>query len=147
MNDRKGVNPAGPKLVALIDGECVMCSSISQWLIARDRREAFRFASLQSPVGRKLLREGGLPEAGMDTFVLVENGRYYTKSTAALRALRALGGKWRLAFALSAVPRFLRDGVYDYVAKRRYRWFGQADSCPMPSAHTRSRFIEREEEE
>ncbi|MFD0671766.1 thiol-disulfide oxidoreductase DCC family protein [Cohnella sp. GCM10027633] len=129
-------------VIVLIDGDCGMCNKLSQWIIARDAAGTFRFASLQSPVGKRLLREGGLSEEGLSTFVLIEEGRYYTKSTAALRVARKLGGKWRLLYGLRAVPRRLRDAAYDYVARRRYRWFGQADSCPLPTAQLRARFLD-----
>ncbi|MFC5532425.1 thiol-disulfide oxidoreductase DCC family protein [Cohnella yongneupensis] len=131
-------------LIALIDGECVMCSAISQWIIARDAAGAFRFASLQSPVGRRLMREGGMSENALNTFVLIDNGRYYTKSTAALKVLRKLGGKWRLLYSLIIIPKPLRNLGYDFIAKRRYRWFGKTDSCPLPTAQLRSRFIDQD---
>ena len=144
ISEGNSANKNDGSVIALIDGDCGMCSKLSQWIIARDTTGAFRFASLQSPVGKRLLREGGLPEEGLSTFVLIDDGRYYTKSSAALRAARKLGGKWRLAYGFRVVPRRLRDAAYDYVANRRYRWFGQADSCPMPTAQLRARFIDME---
>lgn len=134
------------KAVALIDGQCVMCNSISQWYIARDSADIFRFASLQSSVGQRLLREGGMPDAGMDTFVLIDGGRYYTRSTAALRALKRLGGRWRLVYGFIIVPRFIRDGVYSFIARNRYRWFGKTESCPIPTPQLRSKFLDWDEQ-
>ncbi len=134
------------KAVALIDGQCVMCNSISQWYIARDSADIFRFASLQSSVGQRLLREGGMPDAGMDTFVLIDGGRYYTRSTAALRALKRLGGRWRLVYGFIIVPRFIRDGVYSFIARNRYRWFGKTESCPIPTPRLRSKFLDWDEQ-
>ncbi|WP_027084277.1 thiol-disulfide oxidoreductase DCC family protein [Cohnella panacarvi] len=134
------------KVIALIDGQCVMCNAISQWYIERDSADVFRFASLQSSVGRGLLREGGMPESGMDTFVLIDGGRYYTRSTAALRALRRLGGRWRLVYGAIIVPKFIRDGVYRYIARNRYRWFGKAESCPIPTPQLRGKFLDWDEQ-
>lgn len=145
MSEALKADVAG-KAIALIDGQCVMCNAISQWYIERDKADAFRFASLQSAVGRRLLREGGMQETGMDTFVLVDGGRYYTRSTAALRALRRLGGKWRFVYGFIIVPRFIRDGVYRYVANRRYRWFGKTESCPIPTPRLRSKFLDWDEQ-
>lgn len=133
------------KVIALIDGQCVMCNSISQWFIERDAADIFRFASLQSSVGKRLLREGGMRDTSIDTFVLIDGGCYYTRSTAALRALRRLGGKWRLLYAFRIVPRFIRDAAYRYIANRRYRWFGKKESCPIPTPQLRSKFLDWDE--
>ena len=145
MSHAREENDAG-KVIALIDGQCVMCNAISQWLMARDSADVFRFASLQSSVGRKLLREGGMLDTGMDTFVLIDRGRYYTKSTAALRALRHLCGKWRFVYGFILMPRFIRDGAYRYIARRRYRWFGKTESCPIPTPQLRGKFLDADEQ-
>ncbi len=129
-------------IVLLIDGHCNMCHGLAKFVVGRDKRAVFRFASLQSELGRRLLQEGGMPEDALETFVMVDNGKYYTKSTAALRIGRKLGWPWSVAYPAIVVPRFVRDRVYRFVARRRYRWFGRSESCLLPTPDMRSRFLE-----
>ncbi len=129
-------------IVLLIDGHCNMCQGLAKFVVGRDKRAVFRFASLQSELGRRLLKEGGMPEDALETFVMVDNGKYYTKSTAALRIGRKLGWPWSVAYPAIVVPRFVRDRVYRFVARRRYRWFGRSESCLLPTPEMRSRFLE-----
>ncbi len=129
-------------IVLLIDGHCNMCHGLAKFVVGRDKRAVFRFASLQSELGRRLLKEGGMPEDALETFVMVDNGKYYTKSTAALRIGRKLGWPWSIAYPAIVVPRFVRDRVYHFVARRRYRWFGRSESCLLPTPDMRSRFLE-----
>jgi predicted DCC family thiol-disulfide oxidoreductase YuxK len=132
--------PATP--VILFDGVCNLCQGWVRFVIARDRRARFRFASLQSNVARTLLAEH--PEThGTDSIVLVDDGRAHMKSTAALRILRELGGAWSALQVFRIVPRPLRDAVYDLVARHRYRWFGRRDACMIPTPEIRSRFIDQ----
>jgi len=148
MKARKGTvvmkrtsNQSEP-IVLLIDGHCNMCHGLAKFVVGRDKRAVFRFASLQSELGRRLLQEGGMPEDALETFVMVDNGKYYTKSTAALRIGRKLGWPWSVAYPAIVVPRFVRDRVYRFVARRRYRWFGRSESCLLPTPDMRSRFLE-----
>lgn len=119
-----------------------MCHGLAKFVVGRDKRAVFRFASLQSELGRRLLKEGAMPEDALETFVMVDNGKYYTKSTAALRIGRKLGWPWSVAYPAIVVPRFVRDRVYRFVARRRYRWFGRSESCLLPTPEMRSRFLE-----
>jgi predicted DCC family thiol-disulfide oxidoreductase YuxK len=100
----------------------------------------FRFASLQSETGKVLREKFGVPE--VDSLVLLENGRYYTKSSAALRICRRLAGVWKLFYIFWLVPKPLRDYVYDFVAKHRYEWFGKRDHCLIPTPDIRARFLD-----
>ncbi|MFC5471992.1 thiol-disulfide oxidoreductase DCC family protein [Cohnella suwonensis] len=129
------------KSIVLIDGVCHFCHGAAKFIIARDPKARFRFASLQSVTGESLLGEGGLSSTSMDTFVLIENGKFYTKSTAALRIARRLAGGWPLLYAGIVVPKFARDAIYGFVAKRRYKWFGREDSCMLPTPDVRGRFL------
>jgi len=128
--------------VILFDGVCNLCDGFVQFVIARDRAGRFQFAALQSESARRLLARvdgfGGLP----DSIVLVDGGRVYTRSSAALRIARALPFPWPLARAFVVVPRPVRDWIYDFVARHRYRWFGRKDVCMMPSPALRARFLE-----
>ena len=128
--------------LVLFDGVCILCNGFVQFVIARDPAGRFRFGTLQSASARQVL---GLHEALNplpDTIVLVEDGRVFTRSTAALRIGRRLTFPWPLASVLLAVPRPLRDWIYGLVARHRYQWFGQRAHCMVPSAALRSRFIE-----
>jgi predicted DCC family thiol-disulfide oxidoreductase YuxK len=128
-------------IIVLIDGQCNLCHAITRFVIKRDPVAKFRFASIQSDQGQLLLREGNLSGNDLDTFVMIESGRYYTKSTAALRLCRNLAGLWPLLYGLRIFPLFVRDSVYDWVARSRYRWFGHNDSCLVPTEEIRRRFL------
>ncbi|GGF98207.1 thiol-disulfide oxidoreductase DCC family protein [Paenibacillus abyssi] len=130
----------------LIDGHCNLCHAITRFVIKRDAAMRFQFASIQSKAGQRLLAEGSLAADDLDTFVMIQNGRYYTKSDAALRVFGKLGRLWPLLYPLIVFPAFIRDIVYDYIAGRRYRWFGRNEVCLMPTAELRRRFIEDAEE-
>lgn len=132
------VDPA----VLLIDGQCYLCNRITQFVVKRDNAKAFRFATLQSPIGQRLLREGQLSLVDINTFVMVQGDAYYTKSDAALHVLSKLGGWWRTLYVFILVPRGLRDVVYNIVAQNRFRWFGTPGACLMPTPDVRSRFLE-----
>jgi predicted DCC family thiol-disulfide oxidoreductase YuxK len=125
----------------LFDGVCNFCDASVNWIIARDRRRLFRFAALQSAAGEQLQRQYGLDPSALDTLVLIEGGRAYRKSGAALRIVRRLRWPWPALFGLIAVPAFLRDFVYDLLASRRYRWFGRKDECMVPAPEVRERFL------
>ncbi len=127
--------------IVLFDGVCNFCNASVKWIIARDGKGLFRFAALQSAAGERVQRECGLDPAALDTLVLVEGGRVCRKSGAALRIIRRLRWPWPLAFGLIVVPAFIRDFVYGFFARRRYRWFGRKDECMAPSEEVRERFL------
>ncbi|MFD2611040.1 thiol-disulfide oxidoreductase DCC family protein [Paenibacillus gansuensis] len=126
----------------LIDGECMLCAHVTRFVIARDREDRFRFAALQSQTGQRLLKEHGEEPGRMDSFVLVRGDRMYMRSAAALRVLQGLGGAWRLAVFFLVVPRFVRDAVYNMVARNRYRWFGTQDVCLWRTPEIQRKFID-----
>jgi predicted DCC family thiol-disulfide oxidoreductase YuxK len=119
-----------------------LCTGTVLFVIRRDRRKLFRFASMQSPLGQQLLRRFGLPADDLKTFVLVEADRHFTKSTAALRVAARLGGLWRVVSLLAVIPAPIRDGVYDWVARNRYQWFGRLEQCLVPTADVLDRFVD-----
>jgi len=127
--------------VILFDGICNLCNSAVQFVIKRDKKQRFRFASLQSEQGQQVLDEMQYPLTRADSFYLVENGKVFDRSTAALRVVRALQGLWPLLYGFIVVPPFIRDGVYNVIAKNRYRWFGQRNTCMVPTAENRARFL------
>ena len=153
---------SGPTV--LFDGDCNLCNGAVRFVIARDPAGRVRFASLQSDVGRRLLkRYGGAPAASYseapdpaldttsdeaaggapvgDTVLLIEAGRLYARSTAALRLAGHMRAPWPALKALLGVPEPLRDALYSFVSRRRYRWFGRTDACRLPSPAEAARFL------
>lgn len=128
--------------IILFDGVCHLCAWSVQFIIKRDPHSVYRFASLQSETGREIMRRHGLDETSLDSFVLVEDGHAWRESEAALRVCSHLKMPWRLLAPLRFLPGFLRDPVYRFIARNRYRWFGKSDSCMMPTAEMRARFLE-----
>ena len=122
--------------IILFDGVCKFCNASVNFILDRDRAGRVRFAALQSVTGQHLLRHFGLPTDQFSSLVLVEGGRCWRRSTAALRIARHLDGAWPLLAVLLAVPVILRDAAYDVLARNRYRWFGQLDSCRVPTPET-----------
>ncbi len=135
---------AGGGPIVLFDGVCNLCNGAVRFVIERDPTGKVKFASLQSATGRALLAlHGGDPQAegAPTTMLLLEDGRLHTRSTAALRLAGHMRAPWPLLRAVLLVPRFLRDGVYDYVCRRRYRWFGRTDTCRLPTSEEAERFL------
>jgi predicted DCC family thiol-disulfide oxidoreductase YuxK len=133
--------------LVLYDGVCGLCNRLLQFMLRHDRRRVFVFAALQGAVGRSIVtRSGGTPTELTTFYVVTDysgpNARLLTKSDAALFIATRLGWPWKAAGLLRAVPRVIRDGVYNVVARSRYRWFGRYDSCPLPSPESRGRFID-----
>jgi predicted DCC family thiol-disulfide oxidoreductase YuxK len=125
----------------LFDGVCNWCNAWVDFTIARDPQGSFKFGTLQSATGQQALTDLRLPTDDFETFLLLEQGRSFTKSTAALRILRQLSGLWPLLYIGIVIPRPLRDAIYDYVARRRYRWMGKADTCRVPTPAEHDRFV------
>lgn len=127
--------------VILFDGVCNFCNGAVNFVIKRDKKALIQFAPLQSEKGRMFSRQFGFSEEDMKTFLFIEDGRVYTKSTAALRVCRYLGALWPLCYGFIIVPKFIRDGMYNWIAKNRYKWFGKKETCMMPAPEVRTRFI------
>ena len=126
--------------VVLFDGRCNLCDASVRFIIDHDARDVFHFAPLQSSVADELLKD--CPEArNTDSVVLVEGGRCYTHSTAALRIAGRLRGRWSLLAYLRVVPRPLRDVIYNLVARNRHRWFGRREHCRIPTPEEQRRFL------
>ena len=130
-----------PKPIVLFDGVCNLCSGSVQFILKRDKNNLFQFASLQSKPGQEYLKKFNLPADTFNSFVLVEGDKIYTRSTAALRIARNLKG-WKWLYGFRIVPKFIRDAVYNLIAKNRYRWFGKKDECWIPTPELKSRFLE-----
>lgn len=128
--------------VVLFDGVCNLCNGFVQFLMKRDPKGVLRFASLQSDVGQSLLEIAGRPRE-ISTIVFVEKGKTYDRSTAALRIVRYLRFPWPLLCALWILPKFLRDAMYSWVARNRYRWFGKTETCAVPTPANRALFLDQ----
>lgn len=129
--------------VVLFDGVCSLCDATVRFVSARDPQGAFVFAPLQSEAAKMLLAPmGTTPAPEPETVLLIEGGELYTHSTAALRIARRLVWPWRALWLLIVVPRPLRDAVYRFVARHRYRWFGRKDTCSRPSRVLAERFLD-----
>lgn len=128
--------------VILFDGVCNLCHTAVQFVIARDPNRHFRFASLQSEYGQAIAQKAGLSSTDLSSFILYENGVTYTRSTGALKTTKGLSGGWPLLYAFIIVPGFIRDAVYDLIAKNRYRWFGKQESCWVPTPALKALFLD-----
>ena len=132
--------------LVLFDGVCNLCNGTVNYVIDHDPEGIFRFGSLQSAEARPYLERCGIEAPDEDqahgSIVLVEGDRCYTRSTAALRIAQRLNGAARLLYGAIVLPRFLRDAVYDWIAARRYDWFGRRDACRLPTPELADRFLE-----
>jgi predicted DCC family thiol-disulfide oxidoreductase YuxK len=130
--------------IVLFDGVCHLCSSSVHFIIRRDPRARCKFAPLQSPIGQALLHRHRLATNTFETLVLIEAGRAYTRSTAALRVARRLSGLWPVAYLGIMVPKPVRDALYRIIAQNRYKWFGQRAECMLPTPEVKERFLQAE---
>jgi predicted DCC family thiol-disulfide oxidoreductase YuxK len=127
--------------IILFDGVCNFCNGAVNFTIKRDKQNNIRFAPLQSDAGRKLIQQYGLPADDMRSFLFIENGKVYNRSTATLKVCRYLTSLWPLCYSLIIVPAFIRNGIYDWIAKNRYKWFGERQGCMIPTPEVRARFL------
>lgn len=126
--------------VILFDGICNLCDSSVQFVIRHDSKRKFRFASLQSTFGQEVLRQFKLPPMELNSFILLENNTLYTRSTGALKVAKKLDGMISWLYAFIIVPPFMRNAVYNFIARNRYKWFGKKDACWLPSPALRDLF-------
>ena len=127
--------------IILFDGVCNLCNGAVNFVIKRDPGNVFKFTPLQEKQGVLLLKKHAIDAQKLDSIVLVENKKVYTKSSAALRIARKLSGLWPLFFVLLIIPSFIRDGVYDFIAKNRYKWFGKKEQCMIPTLGLKEKFL------
>ena len=127
--------------IVLFDGVCNLCNGSVQFLLRRDRRRRFRFAALQSAAGRALLEQYGLSTQTLETIVVLEGGQARVRSDAALHLARRLPWPWPALAVFRILPRPLRDALYTFVARHRYRWFGRTESCMLPTPDVADRFL------
>ncbi|MCJ0743918.1 thiol-disulfide oxidoreductase DCC family protein [Pedobacter montanisoli] len=129
------------KLVVFFDGECNLCNRSVQFIIKRDRKDCFSFASLQGETAKGMLADLGLSNGTNQSIILWENGRLYRQSDAALRIVKRLNGFWSLLYGFIIIPAFIRNPIYNYIARNRYKWFGKADHCLIPAPELKHKFL------
>ena len=142
MADLTVPSPSPISPVLLYDGVCNLCDRSVQFVLDHEAESTFRFAALQSDVGRRLADAHGIDADALASLVVVDGGRVYTRSDAALRIAQDLRAPWRALQATRYVPRVVRDAVYDLVASNRYRWFGTRDACRIPTSDVAARFLD-----
>jgi len=130
-----------PHPIILFDGVCNYCNAMVNFIIRRDKKKVFRFAPLQSEAAQKILLQNHLPQINFDSFILVENDKIYQRSDAALRLYNKLPWYWKWTQIFWIFPKFIRDGVYNVIARNRYKWFGKKDQCMVPAPEVRERFL------
>lgn len=128
--------------IILFDGVCNLCSSSVQFVIRHDPQQHFRFASLQSDFGKSILNKFNLPTESLQSFILLDGDKIDTASTAALKVAKQLSKGWSLFYAFIIIPAFIRDAVYQLIAKNRYKWFGKKEICWIPNQALLHLFIE-----
>ena len=124
------------------DGDCNLCQYAVQFIIQRDKKGLFCFASLQSELANELLSASGQVPLELSTFILWEEGSIFYRSTAALRVAKGLPALWPMLYAFIIVPTFIRDGIYNWIAANRYQWWGKSESCLVPKPEWKNRFPE-----
>ena len=127
--------------IVLFDGVCNLCEGVVKFAVKRDKKGVLRFAPLQSEAGKNLMRAHGIDEEQLKTFIFIENDKAYFRSTAGLKLAKYLGALWPMLYVFIIVPRPIRDAVYNFISRNRYRWFGQQESCMIPSPEIRARFL------
>lgn len=129
------------KAIVLFDGICNFCNSSVNFIIKHDKKDHFRFAPLQSEKGKALLQQFNGEQKGVDSLVLIENQKVYKRSTAALKIASHLNGLYFLLYGFIAIPSVFRDGIYNFIAKNRYNWFGKKETCMIPDPALKEKFI------
>ena len=133
--------PKGKKII-LFDGVCNLCDTSIQYVIKKDKKNTFRFVAIQSDLGQRIIKHIGINSLHIDSVILYEPGiAYYYKSSAIVEITKELSGFFSWASVFRILPITVRDYIYDYVAKNRYKWYGKKDSCLMPSAELQDKFL------
>ena len=131
------------KKIILFDGVCNLCDSAVQFVIKHDRNDVFRFVALQSELGQEILKHIGINPINIDSVILYEPGiAYYYKSMAAIEIAKSLGGFWHFGTVFKIIPAGIRNQLYDYIAKNRYKWYGKKETCWIPTEKLKSKFLQ-----
>ncbi|ATP41261.1 thiol-disulfide oxidoreductase [Solibacillus sp. R5-41] len=128
------------KSIVLFDGECNVCDASVQFILKHDAQGYFQFASLQSEIGQSLLKQYDIPPA-TNSLVLIDQGKAYIQSTAALKIAKNLDGLWKWCYGAMLIPPAIRNRAYNILANNRYKWFGKKEACLLPTNEQRKRFL------
>lgn len=128
--------------IILFDGVCNFCNFWVNFIIDRDKKDHFKFAALQSSFGQEFLERNNFNSKSFDTFILIEDEKFYIKSTAALRIAKHLKGWPQFVYPFIFLPAFIRDFFYNIIAKNRYKFFGKKNSCRIPTSEEKAKFVE-----
>ncbi|MCF6347729.1 MAG: thiol-disulfide oxidoreductase DCC family protein [Flavobacteriaceae bacterium] len=128
--------------IILFDGVCNLCNNSVQFIIKRDKKQRFLYASLQSDAAQSILLQFQLKNSDFDSIILIENEKIYQKTTAILKIIKQLNGIWKLGYVFIIIPKFIRDFIYNIIAKNRYKWFGKREVCMIPTKELKMRFLE-----
>lgn len=142
MGANSQIEPDQEQAIIFFDGICNLCNGAVQFIIKRDPHAYFKFASLQSSMALEMLPGYGVDPLGLESILLLENGKLFKKSSAALRISQKLSGIWPVLVVLKIIPPPIRNFVYDWIAKNRYQWFGKRDECMVPTPEMNARFLE-----
>ncbi|MGB3465330.1 MAG: thiol-disulfide oxidoreductase DCC family protein [Cyclobacteriaceae bacterium] len=127
--------------VIFFDGVCNLCNSSINFIIDRDKNTVFRYAPLQSDYARELLEPLGVDTDKLESILLYDDGKVYSKSSAALKISKHLSGGWSFLSVFLIIPKFIRDVIYDIIARNRYKWFGKKNECRIPTPELKSLFV------
>jgi predicted DCC family thiol-disulfide oxidoreductase YuxK len=127
--------------IILFDGVCNLCNRSVNFIISKDSKDIFRFATLQSDIGMSLMSQHGINTTKTDSVILIDTNKYHERSSAILQIVKDLSGGYALLYFFIIVPKCIRDWGYDYIAKNRYKWYGKKDSCMVPTPELVSKFL------
>ncbi|MCK0158198.1 thiol-disulfide oxidoreductase DCC family protein [Cellulophaga sp. F20128] len=131
------------KKIILFDGVCNLCDNAVQFIIKHDKKDSFRFATLQGDTGQKFISDRNIDTTQVDSIILIEPGvAYYTKAEAALKIGKHFGGIWQLLWIFEQLPSSFNDFIYDYIAKNRYKWYGKKEACMIPTPELKAKFLD-----
>ena len=130
------------KKIILFDGICNLCDNSVQFIIKHDKKDIFRFVSLQSELGKNISKHIGIKNNQIDSIILYQPGiAYFIKADAAFKILKELNSNYRFLLLFSFIPSFIKNSIYDYIATNRYKWYGKKESCLIPSRELESKFL------
>ncbi|RZS98418.1 thiol-disulfide oxidoreductase DCC family protein [Cecembia calidifontis] len=127
--------------IVLFDGVCNLCNNAVDFIIKRDKNNAFKFAALQDKAVKSLFDSFQIKQDYLDSLILIRQDKVYYRSRAALEISKKLSGLWPLLYGFIIIPAFLRDPIYDWIAKNRYKWFGKKDTCRIPTKKELDKFL------
>jgi len=127
--------------IIVFDGVCNLCNASVNFVIQRDKNDVFRFAALQSEIGQEYISKFNIDPSETDSIILIDKEKCYVKSTAALHISKSMSGGYPLLFGFMIIPTFIRNWVYDFVAKNRYKWYGKKERCVVPTSELKEKFL------